>query len=207
VIIYGWRGITSTKEQGDFFCPACGGEQRPYKLKSVRRFFTLYFIPVIPLDHLGKYVECGGCKNSFDETILEFDPVEFEQKLAAELVEHAKRVMILTALADGEVDDEEIDRICEHFEELSGNPLSEETLHREIDQAQRASVTPASYIGRYVPQLTVEGRETIMRAAIRVVSAFDYPGDAHQEALDNLSKALGMSQAHYQGLLAELDEE
>ena len=33
------------------------------------------------------------------------------------------------------------------------------------------------------------------------------PAMRHKQALDELAKTLGISQAHYRGLLAELDEE
>ena len=52
MIVFGTRGVTSTKETGPFNCLFCG-DQRAYSRKSVRRFFTLYFIPVIPLDEMG----------------------------------------------------------------------------------------------------------------------------------------------------------
>ena len=55
-IIFGTRGVTSKKDRGQFQCPQCGSGCE-YVHKSVRRFFTLYFIPVIPLDHLGEIAE------------------------------------------------------------------------------------------------------------------------------------------------------
>ena len=48
MIIFGTRGVKSTLSQGQFDCPQCGSN-RAYKHKKVTRFFTLYFIPVIPL--------------------------------------------------------------------------------------------------------------------------------------------------------------
>ena len=53
MIIFGTRGVTFTPEKGEFFCPGCCAE-RSFARKSVRRFFTLYFIPLVPLDKLGE---------------------------------------------------------------------------------------------------------------------------------------------------------
>lgn len=64
MIIFGTRGITTTPEKGDFHCPSCDATQK-YGLKRVRRFFTLYFIPLIPLNKLGEYVECVTCKDTY----------------------------------------------------------------------------------------------------------------------------------------------
>ena len=73
-IIFGTRGVKSTKEEGQFHCPQCNSSQH-YRHRSVRRFFTLYFIPLIPLDKLGEYVECSSCRNTYIKRILEMSPV------------------------------------------------------------------------------------------------------------------------------------
>ncbi len=70
LIIFGRRGVTGTKGQGTFQCPACQTDQ-PYAHKHVRRFFTLYFIPLIPLGTVGEYVECGRCKGTFKPAVLD----------------------------------------------------------------------------------------------------------------------------------------
>ena len=55
MIIFGTTGITSTKAKGNFTCPQCANN-RLYKHRKVTRFFTLYFIPLIPLGSVGEYV-------------------------------------------------------------------------------------------------------------------------------------------------------
>ena len=69
IFIFGTRNVGTTKDQGTFYCPECQG-YRPYKHKRVRRFISLYFLPVIPLDKLGEYVECQECGKRFDESVL-----------------------------------------------------------------------------------------------------------------------------------------
>ena len=49
LIIFGTRGVTYSVATGEFHCPSCA-IKRGYDHKRVRRFFTLYFIPLIPLD-------------------------------------------------------------------------------------------------------------------------------------------------------------
>lgn len=69
IILFG----TTSKEQngggGTFHCPACRQDQ-PYTMKQVRRYFTLFFIPVLPLDQQGRYVECQGCGAKLDPRVL-----------------------------------------------------------------------------------------------------------------------------------------
>ena len=114
MIIFGSRGLTSVIETGQFNCPQCGTPQE-FQLKQVRNFFTIYFIPLIPLDIAGKYVECGSCRGTFDEEIKSYDP-------AIEMQTQMLRVMVMAALADGGVDDIERAEIKRQFLELSGLP-------------------------------------------------------------------------------------
>ena len=52
LLIWGLRVFYRTIGQGVFHCRRCGGD-RHYRLRSGRRFFTLFFIPVIPLNKVG----------------------------------------------------------------------------------------------------------------------------------------------------------
>ncbi len=69
-IIWGTRGVTTRKGFGRFVCPTCACN-REYTHKQVRRFFTLYFIPIIPLNIVGTYVECNTCGGTFKDSVLE----------------------------------------------------------------------------------------------------------------------------------------
>jgi uncharacterized tellurite resistance protein B-like protein len=77
-IIFGTRGIRSTIKEGKFACPQCQTFTH-YKHKKVTNFFTLYFIPLIPLGSKGTYVECQQCRNTFIERVLELSQVRTEQ--------------------------------------------------------------------------------------------------------------------------------
>jgi uncharacterized tellurite resistance protein B-like protein len=87
LIIFGTRGIRSTIEEGNFQCPQCASEQK-YKHKKVTQFFTLYFIPLIPISKKGTYVECQKCKNTYIERVLN---MEAEIKMAAQEQEATPR--------------------------------------------------------------------------------------------------------------------
>lgn len=64
MIIFGTRGIASTITSGRFHCPQCA-EQQPYRKRKITKFFTLYFIPLIPQGKKSEYVECLSCKATF----------------------------------------------------------------------------------------------------------------------------------------------
>ena len=110
LIIFGTRGVTYGSEGGQFYCPDCDGE-KAYRHRKVRRFFTLYFIPLIPLDLLGEYIECQTCTSTYKPTVLAFDPKATEKREEAEFRQAMRRVLVLMMLADGVVEESEIQAI------------------------------------------------------------------------------------------------
>lgn len=72
MIIFGTSGITSVEKKGIFHCPACGAGAA-YQQKGVRRFFTLFFVPLIPLHKVADYVECGRCGGTFKPEVLSWN--------------------------------------------------------------------------------------------------------------------------------------
>jgi zinc ribbon protein len=69
LIIFGRRNRPKVVQRGSFTCPRCG-PGREYEHKQVRRWFTLYFIPIIPLGTAGEYVECRSCAGTFRPEVL-----------------------------------------------------------------------------------------------------------------------------------------
>jgi len=75
MIIWGWRTLTRHGKSGSFHCPRCAGE-RTYRIKKLQRFFTLYFIPIIPLQVVAEAVECQACGSQWRTEILPPEPAK-----------------------------------------------------------------------------------------------------------------------------------
>ena len=73
MIIWGTRVRYKDLGEGEFFCPRCQ-MKRPYKHKKATRYFTLYFIPLIPMGQLGELVECQACKTAYETSVLQLRP-------------------------------------------------------------------------------------------------------------------------------------
>ena len=69
LLIFGLSVFFRTVGQGDFHCPGCGGD-RHYRQRVARRWFTLFFIPVIPLNRVGEVVECTTCRTRYNLDVL-----------------------------------------------------------------------------------------------------------------------------------------
>ena len=203
MIIFGTRGITTTPDRGTFNCPRCASPQ-PYNHKRVRRFFTLYFIPVIPLDKLGEYVECPTCQGTYDVEILDYDPSQENLQIEAFFHIAVKQVMIAMLLADGIIDDSEVKMLQSVYLELTGTQIPEEELREEISVIQASGSSALDLIKELTPQLNDPGKETVMRAAYSIANADGRIDDTESTLLAELGDGMGLTTAHMQGILAEI---
>ena len=161
MIIFGTRGLTSTAQTGTFHCPRCG-PNRAFNLRRVRRWFTLYFIPVIPLDTAGEYVECRQCAGTFGPQVLTYDPVAEQQRTLEEI----KRVLVLVALASGPPSDMRVANLQQAVLQLTGVHIAPEELWQEFSLAQSASAQLVPYVQRIAPQFNESGKRMLVGVAI-----------------------------------------
>lgn len=203
MIIFGTRGITTTPDAGQFCCPRCGPDHS-YQKKKVRRFFTLYFIPVIPLNELGQYVECQQCRGTYDVAVLDYDPRAGVVALQARFEVVIKQVMILMTLADGVVDDTEISTMAAIYGRLSGHGIAENDLRREVESARLNPRPVAEYLEESASALNNEGKEMVIKAMFFVAAADGEIEDSEFGLLARAAEAMEMSKAHFRGILAEL---
>jgi tellurite resistance protein len=202
-IIFGTRGVTSTKEQGQFHCPHCGPGSN-YRLKSVRRFFTLYFIPLIPLDSLGQYVECAQCQGTYNDNVLAYESGDEERRIEAMYMVAMKQVMIAMLLADGVIDDAEVKELQDIFEQLAGVEVSEQDLREEIAVIQAEGSSALEMMAAVAPTLNDSGKEKVITAAYRIAMADGTFDDSESEFLSDISAALDVSAAHLRGIMSEV---
>lgn len=73
LIIFGTRGVTGVMATGQFHCPACG-QVRSYEHKRARQFFSLYWIPILPIRTLGEWIQCKECQGEFKTEVLSYSP-------------------------------------------------------------------------------------------------------------------------------------
>ena len=203
-IIFGTRGVTFTKQQGTFYCPRCG-PNHPFKHKNVRRFFTLYFIPVIPLDQLGEYVECNTCQGTYNVEILDYHPEADGVQIEALFMVAMKQVMIAMLLADGVIDDDEVRELQATYEDLSGVPVTETDLREEIAVIQNEGSTAIEMVGSLASGLNDKGKEMVITAAYQIAIADGRVDPAEQQLIQDIAEAMELSPAHLRGIMVDLE--
>ncbi len=201
-IVWGFRGRSKELSGGEFYCPECGG-YHGYKLMGVKRWFTLYWIPLFPTGDLGQYVECQTCKGTYNERVLQFDPKSDAEKFEAEFAIAAKRVMFKLALADGEIDEGEVRQIAQAFANITKREIDPADIAAELEAARDDTRTVATYLRDVAPGLNDTGRELVLRAAIAVAKADGSVDDSEVAELHAVARALEFPQAYANGVFAE----
>ena len=203
MIIFGTRSVKFTKEQGQFHCPQCE-RQTDYKHKSARRFFTLYFIPLIPLDKLGEYVECRSCRGTFITKVLEYQQNSSSDQFLSEYEKAIKHSVVLMMLADGEIDQREKEVVLQVVNKFSHNDITMTELDQYIDQVQRQPEDIGTYLKKVAPRLNGHGKEIVVKSALSVAAADGHIDQSEIALLEEIAKALDMTSSHLRGILTEM---
>ena len=72
LILFGTKYRRKIEQSGQFMCPKCGVE-RHYEVISIKEWFTLFFVPILPTannEGRKQFVECGACKMKYDIDVL-----------------------------------------------------------------------------------------------------------------------------------------
>ena len=206
MIIFGTRGVKSTLEQGSFHCPQCNSVQN-YMHKKVTNFFTLYFIPLIPLGRLGEYVECQTCRQTFIPRVLEHTTGDQNEKIQGEYEKALKHVMVLMMLADGEIQENELLTVHKVINNFSPHPIPLEELKDYVEETQKKPEDVTTYIERISPYLNEHGKEVVIRCALAVSAADGHIAESEIKMISVLAGAMRMSQTHFDGIFASLTKE
>lgn len=67
---WGWRVRSVKRGGGRFFCPLEGAD-REYVRSEVRRWLAPFGMPLLPFHHLGDYIACADCQQTFTDDVLE----------------------------------------------------------------------------------------------------------------------------------------
>lgn len=195
LLIWGWRARYKTLAEGTFYCPKEGGD-RPYRTKEARRWFTLFFIPLIPLKVLGEFVECQSCQTSYD-------PVVLTAPTAADIMDNLANAMryaiVAITTADGTIDDAERRVALEIMQQHSDTPYTESDLAHDLRELDVRDLT--DHLSRVAGHLNEHGKERLLNACVHLAGADGSIDGTEITELNRAGTALGMSRAHIRGVV------
>lgn len=183
---------TSTVEWGEFYCPTCA-TQRQYVRKQVWRTTGASMGRIDTLIMAGEYLECAVCNETFEPDVLSKYPERDSRPFAAIYRSVMLKVMVVMMETDGRIFQEEIERICDIYEEMVGYRLPDRMLEDEINAARSTERDVFDLVEAHAGRLNDSGREKVLRAAFHVADADGSIVHKEQDFFMSLGVALGMT--------------
>ena len=202
MIIFGSRGVRMKGGSGSFYCPQCGGT-RQYTHQKMRRFFTLYFIPLIPLDLIGEYIECHYCHGTFKPEVLQYDPRSEQRRVDTQIRTTLKRALLSVLVADGAPSDAARNAALDAMRTVANDPnLTRQDIDTMVEPAMKRVTNPTNDVAAIIEALDYGAREGLIRAAIGIALADGAMNAAEEKQIRALAKATGITEAHLTGIMA-----
>lgn len=200
IIIWGLRIVWSTIATGVFYCRKCGGD-RNYRHRTGRRFFTLFFIPIIPLNKVGEHVMCETCKTRYVTDVLEA-PTAAAMQLA---VTDGVRAMVVVMLQSGDANS--VAARAKALQVVSGAGVPGYDEVALIADLARPGEEWRSAIVTFGTQLKPEAKEWHLAELIRIAMADGPLTELERTTAGGIASDLGMTPAQAVGVIALTEQQ
>lgn len=197
MIIWGWRVVKKKIGSGVFYCPSEGGD-RHYEHKKARRFFTLFFIPLIPLKELGEFVECASCQNTYYPDVLKGKTATEIEDISTIAIRH---VAVSMVLADGRIDDREKTAAVAVVQRFASHPYSAADLDNDLAGLRAGDLT--DNLEELGAVLNEHGKENVLTSAVYLAGSDGDIGLGELDVARQIGRALTMSSAHIEGTIQQ----
>ena len=199
LIILGLRVFYRTMAQGMFYCRRCGGA-REYRHRAGRRWFTVFFLPVIPLNQVGEHVQCTTCRTRYVTDVLS-QPTTARMQ---EALPAGMRAAVSAMLRSGDPSSPVSRQRAIEAVIASGVPAYDDAaLSADLMQSFDA-IRPA--LNRVGAQLTIQAREWYLAEVIRIAMADGPLTETERQAAQAIGADLGMTQAQVVGVVAMTEQ-
>ena len=205
LIIFGFRVLYRTIGHGTFHCQRCGGD-REYARRAGRRWFTLFFIPVIPLSRAGEHVRCAVCGTRYRMEVLSLPTVAQMQAALPAGMRAAAIAMLRTGGGSS------VPARRRAIDAIKGSGLADHD-DAALDADLSAPALPgqpgrelAGPLNRLTVQLAVPAREWFLAEAVRIGLADGMLSDDERHVAREIAAQLGMTPAQARGVIAMTEE-
>jgi tellurite resistance protein len=197
MIFRGGRVIKKTIGTGVFFCPR-EGRDRDYAQKKARRWFTLFLIPLIPLNEVGDFVECASCKNTYYPDVLLGKTASEIEDVGTIAIRH---IVVSMLLADGVVDPREREAGVTVVGRFASHPYGPTDLDADVTNLQVSAL--ADNLEDLGAVLNEHGKENVLTAAVYLAGADGHVDRAEIEVARQIGRALTMSSARIEATIQQ----
>jgi len=202
MIIFGYKTKLTKVEAEEVLknaCPDCKGN---LELHDLKRWFTLYFIPIFPFSTVESYYKCDSCEQTYKQEIKKI--LEDSNKKAGKFKEDTKKTlakalaacMTYMAQVDGKISKEEqkeIDMLLKHM------PNSRAEIKKVIDQVKKTK--DKEYVFKVLKEarefLTADGVMFIIGVLARIIMADGKIDKKEEKLMKEFLKACDLPEEMY----------
>jgi hypothetical protein len=199
LIIFGLRVFYRTIAQGTFHCRRCGGD-RQHRHRAGRRWFTLFFLPVIPLTTVGEHVQCTTCRTRYVTEVLS-QPTTAQMQAA---LPAGMRAAVSAMVRSGDPASPVSRQRAIEAVIGSGVPNYDEAMLNTDLMQPFETIRPA--LNQVGGQLTIQAREWYLAEVIRIALADGPLSETERQAALAIGLDLGMTQAQVVGVVAMTEQ-
>ena len=196
-IIFGTRGITRTISEGVFRCPSCR-QDKAYALKSVRRWFTLFFIPVIPLDALEEFIECQSCQSTYNDQVLSIPTDAQFRAMSDDII---RRLIVGIVRADGQIAQAETEYAVALARPLLQSNYTTEDFVTDAKTLADQDMLPA--LRRFAGVTNEHGKARVLEVATLLSASDGEIHDTEVRLIHDIADALGVPRSYVPGIMQE----
>ncbi|GAA2388839.1 TerB family tellurite resistance protein [Streptomyces glaucosporus] len=199
--VAGVRTTWRTVDDGEFFCPSCGGD-RNYRRRTGRRRLVVLGVPVLPRGDAGPVLECAECREHFGTDALDHPTTT---RLGAMLRDAVHTVAMAVLAAGGSESRAAREAAVEGIRGAGFPNCSEEQLVALLAAVGADSVAMDielhEALAPLAPHLAPPGRESLLLLGARVALADGPYTPAERTVLTSAGQTLSLCREDTERLL------
>jgi hypothetical protein len=201
-LIFGLRAYFRTIGQGTFHCQCCGGDRR-YTRRAGRRWFHLFFIPVIPLVSVGEHVMCSTCHTAYHVDVLALPTAAQMQAALPAGLRAAAAAMLRTGDPDSPAARR---RAIDTIRRVGPPGYDDAALDGDLAGPAAQAEDTAGPLNRLALQLAVHAREWFLADVVRIGLADGPLSENERHAARQIAADLAMTAAQAHGVISMTEE-
>ncbi|HEY5359457.1 MAG TPA: hypothetical protein VIJ82_17560 [Streptosporangiaceae bacterium] len=202
MLIFGLRVCFRTIGHGQFHCQRCGGD-RQYRHRAGRRWFHVFYIPLVRLDRVGEHLQCMTCGGRYRTGVLAVPTAaQMEAALPAGTLAAATCMLLAGDPASGPARRRAVDAV--RSAGMAG--YDETALEKDLIQSAVRGTDIAGPLNALAAQLAVPAREWFLADVVRIGLADGQLSDDERLAARQVAANLGLTAAHAYGVITMTEE-
>ena len=207
MIIFGTKGrITKSRDKDTLHnaCPQCGHH---LDLSELKKWFTLYFIPIFPYDHVDTFYYCDKCESSYKKEARNqlLSGKEGQVQLQKEGTKLFANTLIacLTYMAkiDGKISNEEDEMLKKNIEIFRDQSIELKDIYNKVKNGTYNKDNIYSYLRHASEILTTDGILMLIAEIARMIMADGKIDKEEEKLMKNFMLICGLSEDLYETVL------